>query len=203
MSGIRSASSRAMIRRLADAVIRAVGRAARLSDCRHDAARCPDQRRVRLRRRLTACSSSFRTSPAGNAGRRPRRWRQGRIPDGDAETLDVLAALEKFAGIRPDPEAFVELLEPLQPRLYSISSSLKTNPGRVSLTVDAVRYAIDGRNRLGVASTFLGRAHRCRRIRSVSMCRNPHNFALPADPLVADHHDRPRHRHRAISRLPA
>ena len=44
-------------------------------------------------------------------------------PDGDAATLDVLAALQKFPGIRPDPEAFIEALEPLQPRVYSISSS--------------------------------------------------------------------------------
>jgi sulfite reductase (NADPH) flavoprotein alpha-component len=29
----------------------------------------------------------------------------GDDPDGDAATLDVLAALEKFPGIRPDPEA--------------------------------------------------------------------------------------------------
>ena len=56
-------------------------------------------------------------------------------------------------GIRPDPEALIEVLEPLQPRLYSISSSPKTNPGRVSLTVDTVRYEALGRERLGVAST--------------------------------------------------
>ena len=107
----------------------------------------------------------------------------GEDPDGDAETLDVLAALEKFAGIRPDPEAFVELLEPLQPRLYSISSSLKTNPGRVALTVDAVRYAIDGRDRLGVASTYLGE-----RIDADAPIRvyvqKSHNFSLPADPAL-------------------
>src|SRR3984957_4147389 len=61
---------------------------------------------------------------------------RGLDPDGDAATLDVLAALEKFAGLRPDPEAFIEALEPLQPRLYSISSSHKAQPGLLSLTVD-------------------------------------------------------------------
>ena len=40
----------------------------------------------------------------------------GDDPDGDAETLDVLAAIEKFPGIRPDPEAFIEAHDPLQPR---------------------------------------------------------------------------------------
>ena len=80
---------------------------------------------------------------------------KGEDPDGDADTLDVLEALQKFAGIRPDPEAFVEALEPLQPRLYSISSSPKAEPGRVCLTVDAVRYELRDRLREGVASTFL------------------------------------------------
>jgi sulfite reductase (NADPH) flavoprotein alpha-component len=79
---------------------------------------------------------------------------RGADPDGDAATLDVLAALQKFPGIRPDPEAFIESLDPLQPRLYSIASSPKTAPRRVALTVDAVRYAIGERPRIGVASTF-------------------------------------------------
>ena len=79
---------------------------------------------------------------------------RGADPDGDAATLDVLAALQKFPGIRPDPEAFIESLDPLQPRLYSIASSPKTAPRRVALTVDAVRYAIGERPRVGVASTF-------------------------------------------------
>ncbi|MBV8824146.1 MAG: sulfite reductase subunit alpha, partial [Hyphomicrobiales bacterium] len=79
----------------------------------------------------------------------------GDDPDGDAETLDVLAALEKFRGVRPDPEAFIEALDPLQPRLYSIASSPKVDPRRIALTVDTVRYAVGKRTRLGVASTFL------------------------------------------------
>jgi sulfite reductase (NADPH) flavoprotein alpha-component len=92
----------------------------------------------------------------GERKQKAKRLAAGEDPDGDAATLDVLAALQKFPGIRPDPEAFIEALDPLQPRVYSISSSLKSNPGRVSLTVDAVRYEIDTRTRLGVCSTFLG-----------------------------------------------
>jgi sulfite reductase (NADPH) flavoprotein alpha-component len=79
---------------------------------------------------------------------------RGADPDGDAATLDVLAALQKFPGIRPDPEAFIEALDPLQPRLYSIACSPRIEPRRVALTVDAVRYAFGERRRLGVASTF-------------------------------------------------
>jgi sulfite reductase (NADPH) flavoprotein alpha-component len=107
----------------------------------------------------------------------------GEDPDGDAEHLDVLATLEKFAGIRPDPEAFIEALEPLQPRLYSISSSPKADPGRVSLTVDSVRYDIKGRRRLGVASTFL--AERVRPGDKVRVyVQKAHDFGLPVDPSV-------------------
>ena len=105
----------------------------------------------------------------------------GQDPDGDANTLDVLAALEKFPGIRPDPEAFIESLDPLQPRLYSISSSPKTDSGRVALTVDTVRYRVDGRTRLGVASTFLaGRLSPGDKIRVY--VQKAQHFALPADP---------------------
>ena len=105
----------------------------------------------------------------------------GQDPDGDAATLDVLAALQKFPGIRPDPEALIEALDPLQPRVYSISSSLKANPGRVSLTVDAVRYQVDKRTRLGVASTFLaGRVSPGDKIRVY--VQKAQHFALPADP---------------------
>jgi sulfite reductase (NADPH) flavoprotein alpha-component len=107
----------------------------------------------------------------------------GEDPDGDAATLDVLAAIEKFPGIRPDPEAFIEALDPLQPRLYSIASSPKVDPGRVSLTVDAVRYAIKGRGRLGVASTFF--AERIEAGDKLKVYVQPaHAFGLPADPSV-------------------
>ena len=105
----------------------------------------------------------------------------GEDPDGDAAALDVLAAVEKFPGIRPDPEAFIEALDPLQPRLYSISSSPKTNPGRVSLTVDTVRYKISKRDRLGVASTFLGERVKADAPLKVYV-QKAHAFGLPADP---------------------
>jgi sulfite reductase (NADPH) flavoprotein alpha-component len=109
-----------------------------------------------------------------------RALAKGEDPDGDAETLDVLGALEKFPGIRPDPEAFMEALEPLQPRLYSISSSQKAEPGRVCLTVDAVRTEIAGRQREGVASTYLD--ERVSPGATVDVyVQKAHGFALPAD----------------------
>jgi sulfite reductase (NADPH) flavoprotein alpha-component len=117
----------------------------------------------------------------GERKQKAKRLAAGEDPDGDAATLDVLAALHKFPGIRPDPEAFIEALDPLQPRVYSISSSLRTNPGRVSLTVDAVRYEIDKRTRLGVCSTFLGgRIAPGDKIRVY--VQKAQHFALPDDP---------------------
>jgi sulfite reductase (NADPH) flavoprotein alpha-component len=107
----------------------------------------------------------------------------GEDPDGDAKTLDVLAALEKFPGIRPDPEAFVEALDPLAPRLYSIASSPKVAADRVSLTIDAVRYAIGKRARVGVASTFFAeRIPPGTRIKAY--IQKAHAFGLPADPAT-------------------
>jgi sulfite reductase (NADPH) flavoprotein alpha-component len=119
----------------------------------------------------------------GERRQRAKALSGGGDPDGDAKVLDVLAAIEKFAGVRPDPEAFIEALDPLQPRLYSISSSFKAHPGRVSLTVDAVRYKIAKRQRLGVASTFLAeRAAPGDRVKVY--VQKAHNFGLPADPAV-------------------
>ena len=92
----------------------------------------------------------------------------------------MLAALEKF-GVRPDPEAFIEALEPLQPRLYSISSSCNATPGRIALSVDAVRYTIKDRKRLGVASTFF--ADRIKAGDKLTVyVQKAHGFGLPQDP---------------------
>lgn len=117
----------------------------------------------------------------GDRRQKAKALAAGLDPDGDATVLDVLAALQKFPGVRPDPEAFIESLDALQPRVYSISSSLKCNPGRVALTVDAVRYEVEKRTRLGVASTFLaGRVAPGDRIKVY--VQKAQNFALPADP---------------------
>jgi sulfite reductase (NADPH) flavoprotein alpha-component len=106
---------------------------------------------------------------------------RGEDPDGDAATLDVMAALQKFSGVRPHPEAFVEALEPLQPRLYSISSSHNATPGKLSLTVDCVRYVVGKRKRLGLASTFL--AERINPGDELKVyVQKAHGFALPQDP---------------------
>jgi sulfite reductase (NADPH) flavoprotein alpha-component len=114
---------------------------------------------------------------------RARALAQGDDPDGDAATLDVMAALQKFSGVRPHPEAFVEALEPLQPRLYSISSSHNATPGKLSLTVDCVRYLVGKRRRLGLASTYL--AERIQAGDQVKVyVQKAHGFGLPQDSRI-------------------
>lgn len=119
----------------------------------------------------------------GETRRKARALATGEDPDGDLATLDVLGALHKFPQAKPDAEAFLEALEPLQPRLYSISSSPKADLGRVTLTVDTVRYAINRRQRLGVASTFFAE-----RIEPGTPLRiyvqKAHGFCLPANPAT-------------------
>jgi sulfite reductase (NADPH) flavoprotein alpha-component len=119
----------------------------------------------------------------GQRRQKAKALADGGDPDGDAATLDVLAAIEKFRGLRPDPEAFIEALDPLQPRLYSIASSPKVDANRVALCVDTVRYAINGRKRLGVASTFL--AERIKPGDGLKVyVQKAHAFGLPADPSM-------------------
>lgn len=70
----------------------------------------------------------------------------------DIHLIDVLRA--GVPGLTP--QMLAEGLRPIQPRLYSISSSPKMHPGEVHLTVGEVHYSLHGTERQGVASTFLG-----------------------------------------------
>lgn len=54
-----------------------------------------------------------------------------------------------------EPAEFMATLKKLNIRLYSISSSQKANPEEVHLTIATVKYTSHGRERGGVASTFL------------------------------------------------
>ena len=74
-----------------------------------------------------------------------KKWLWGR------DVLDILS----FLPVPFTVEQLVPLLRKLSPRLYSISSSPKAHPGEAHLTVSAVRYERLGRERKGVASTFL------------------------------------------------
>ena len=68
------------------------------------------------------------------------------------EFVDLLA---EFPSARPSPQELVDQLRKLMPRLYSIASSPKPHPSDVHLTVAIVRYKTNGRERVGVCSSFL------------------------------------------------
>lgn len=73
--------------------------------------------------------------------------------------LEMIDFLAEHPSVRFEPPEFVALLAKLQPRLYSIASSLKAHPTTVHFIVDVVTYSSHGRKRKGVCSSFL--AERC------------------------------------------
>ena len=69
---------------------------------------------------------------------------------------DYVDVLKDFDQARfESPEAFLKMLSPIQPRLYSIASSPAAHPGEVHLCVAVVRYETHGRSKRGLASGFL------------------------------------------------
>ncbi len=69
-----------------------------------------------------------------------------------AEVIDFLL---DHPSVKFTPEEFVGLLTKLQPRLYSVASSLRVFPDRVHFIVDVVIYESRGRVRKGVCSAFM------------------------------------------------
>jgi len=111
------------------------------------------------------------------------------LPDGG--TASLREAMLKYYEVRqlvgktPDSPltvgAFIESLRKLQPRLYSIASSLKAHPEEVHLCVGAVRYDAHGVQHKGVASTFLADRLALGDTTGIFFHVAKH-FRLPADP---------------------
>lgn len=66
-----------------------------------------------------------------------------------------LADLLHAFPVQAPAQAWVDVLKPLQPRLYSISSSALATPDEVQLTISVLRYETELRPRGGICSTFL------------------------------------------------
>lgn len=113
-----------------------------------------------------------------------------------AEVIDFLL---DHPSVKFTPEEFVGLLTKLQPRLYSVASSLRVFPDQVHLVVDVVRYETRGRVRKGVASTFL--AERSSNTPVPVYPSSAKHFHMPEDQSVPFDHDRSRHGRRTIPRL--
>ena len=96
----------------------------------------------------------------------------------------VIDLLHHYPDAKLKPDEFVATLAPLQPRLYSISSSLLAHPNQVHLTVGVVRYTnVKGRAVRGVASNHL--ADNIRPGQHVRIFVHPSpKFGLPKDPAT-------------------
>ena len=97
-------------------------------------------------------------------------WTWGR------QSVDLLAQ----SPVKASVDEWLTVLKPLQPRLYSISSSPKENPREVHLTVSPVRYNFQGVPRRGVCSTYL--ADRSPGDQIALYVRSSSNFRPPRDP---------------------
>ncbi|MDV7142130.1 flavodoxin domain-containing protein [Tropicimonas sp. TH_r6] len=100
----------------------------------------------------------------------------------DAQVIDLL----RRGNLLLDAQGLADGLRPLQPRLYSISSSPAAHPGEVHLTVGEVRYEKNDTPRQGVASTYLGERLAQGGMVGVYVQRSAH-FHLPDDdtrPLI-------------------
>ncbi|HEX4641333.1 MAG TPA: sulfite reductase subunit alpha [Chthoniobacterales bacterium] len=92
--------------------------------------------------------------------------------------MEVIDFLTEHPSIKISAQEFIDTLAKLQPRLYSIASSLNAHPNQVHFTIDVVRYTSHGRQRGGVCSTFLAdRAENG----PVPVFPNASKFRLPED----------------------
>lgn len=93
------------------------------------------------------------------------------------QLLDLLAAYP--AAI--EAQAFVALLQPLQPRLYSIASSQREYEDEIHLTVALLQYQAHGRDHQGGASSYLSQRLNEGEVLDIYIAENP-QFRLPQDP---------------------
>lgn len=95
----------------------------------------------------------------------------------EREFVDLLA---EFPSAKLGAQEFVSHLRRLMPRLYSVASSPKVYPTEAHLTVAVVRYTTNGRDRIGVCSTFLADRAAVGRT-PVPVFFSHANFHLPED----------------------
>jgi sulfite reductase (NADPH) flavoprotein alpha-component len=95
----------------------------------------------------------------------------------DADLLDLLLA---FPSVMPSLPGLLKSLDRLQPRLYSIASSPKAHSNEVHLTVSAVRWSCNERQRTGIGSCYLAEFAKPGDVVPVFVQKS-HGFAPPAD----------------------
>ncbi|HKY82300.1 MAG TPA: assimilatory sulfite reductase (NADPH) flavoprotein subunit [Sphingobium sp.] len=95
-------------------------------------------------------------------------------------THHIIDIVRRFPVADVMAQGFVSALRPLQPRLYSLASSLSAAPDEAHLTVAPVRYDLHGTARSGVASGLLADRGEGDIVLPVYIQSNPH-FRLPGD----------------------
>jgi sulfite reductase (NADPH) flavoprotein alpha-component len=96
--------------------------------------------------------------------------------------MEVIDFLVDHPSAKFKPEEFVGLLNKLQPRLYSVASSLRVFPDQVHFIVDIIRYESHGRVRKGVATAFL--AERADNVPVPVYPSSAKHFHMPEDPNI-------------------
>ncbi|RXR21343.1 hypothetical protein EQG63_05225 [Flavobacterium amnicola] len=71
------------------------------------------------------------------------------------EKANLLDIIQKYQPKKVKLAEVVDLLHPIAPRLYSISSSAEAHDGQVHLTVNLNKFSVDDELRTGLASRFL------------------------------------------------
>ncbi|MCO6045594.1 sulfite reductase subunit alpha [Aeoliella sp. ICT_H6.2] len=103
------------------------------------------------------------------------------VDSDELDTMDVYDVLQRTPSARLAATELMECLLDMSPRLYSIASSHKANPGEVHLTVGRAAATIGGRTYKGVASTMF--ADRVQPDHPVRVYVHPsHGFTVPSDP---------------------
>lgn len=99
------------------------------------------------------------------------------ITEAKADLVDIL---KKYA--KPETVSFddvVQVLHPIAPRLYSISSAVNAHDGEIHITVNKNIFSIDGTTRTGLCSQFLADFPKDEEIEFYIHKNN--NFKLPSD----------------------
>ena len=187
---------------LVAAVIKALGVPADFPDQRRRAARRADRRTSRSASRPTRCSSSTPTSPAASGGRRRRR-----LPP--ARTRTATPRRSMCSRRSRNSPACVPTRRPSSNRSSRCSRGCfrfrrRSRAIPAAFRSPSIRCAIRSASARGSAPRPLSLPTGSRQTIAVKVyVQRAQHFGLPDDPADAGHHDRARHRRRAVSRLPA
>lgn len=95
-------------------------------------------------------------------------------------TRDCIDILDEYP-VHFKPQEFIETLSPITPRLYSISSSPKSHPREVHLTIAIVKYSNFERDRFGLATGDLTNRIEVNKTKIPVYIQPTREFVIPED----------------------